>query len=84
MTTPTSSEKWIISAWSVLAVFVILNPLTYFITNSIFSIIGAPTIQNSKGPLGLAAPTLFGFVLHLVVFFLLIRVMMEIDLPGSS
>ena len=84
MTKPTSSEKWIISAWSVLAVFVILNPLTYFGTNYIFSILGAPTIQNSIGPLGLAAPTKFGFVLHLVVFFFLIRVMMEIDLPGSS
>ena len=84
MNKPTSLEKWSISAWSVLAVFVIFNPLTYYITNKVFGMIGAPTIQKSNGPLVLATPTTFGFILHLIVFFFLVRAMMEIKLPGTD
>lgn len=76
-----STEKWIISAWSVLAVLLIFNPLTYYATNYIFTLLGAPTIQNDPGPLEFSAPTIFGFVLHLVVFLLLTRGMMELPLP---
>ena len=83
MTKPSSTEKWSISAWSVLAVFVIFNPLTFWITNKVFGLLGAPTIQGPRGsPLAFAAPTFFGFTLHLIVFFLLVRAMMEIELPG--
>lgn len=82
MTKPSSTEKWSISAWSVMAVFVIFNPLTYWITNKVFGLLGAPTIQGRSGPLAFAAPTMFGFTLHLIVFFLLVRAMMEIKLPG--
>ena len=78
----TKLEKWTISAWSVLAVFVIFNPLTYWITNKVFGILGAPTLQSNDRPLTLVAPTMFGFVLHLIVFFFLVRAMMEIKLPG--
>ena len=83
MTKPSSTEKWSISAWSVLAVFVIFNPLTFWITNKVFGLLGAPTIQGPRGgrPLAFAAPTFFGFTLHLIVFFLLVRAMMEIKLP---
>lgn len=77
----TSSDKWAISAWSVLLVFLIFNPVTYYVTNYIFSLLGAPTIQNNAGPLQFSAPTAFGFVLHLVVFLLLIRGMMELKIP---
>jgi hypothetical protein len=80
----TTSQKWFISAWSVLFVFVIFNPLTWFLTNSLFGMLGAPTIQKSNGPFALATPTVFGFVLHLAVFFILVRVMMEVNLPGSK
>jgi hypothetical protein len=82
MTKPSSTEKWSISVWSVLAVFVIFNPVTYWITNKLFGLLGAHTLQMDEGPLTFAAPTMFGFTLHLVVFFLLVRVMMEIKLPG--
>jgi len=79
-----STEKWVISAWSVLVVLLIFNPVTYYVTNYIFSLIGAPTLQNeTENPLEFGAPTIFGFVLHLVVFLLLIRGMMEISLPGQ-
>lgn len=82
MNKPTSPEKWSISAWSVLAVFVIFNPLTYWITNKVFGLLGAPTIKGHSRPLAFAAPTMFGFTLHLIVFFLVVRAMMEIKLPG--
>ena len=82
MTNPTSKEKWTISAWSVLAVILIFNPVTYRLTNKIFSIAGAPTLKSNSGPLTLVAPTWFGLILHFVVFFALVRGMMEIKLPG--
>ena len=84
MTKPAATEKGSSAAWSVVAVFVIFNPLTFWITNKVFGLLGAPTIQGPRGgrPLAFAAPTFFGFTLHLIVFFLLVRAMMEIKLPG--
>ena len=82
MTKQSYTEKWYISAWSVLAVFVVFNPLTYSITNKVFGFLGAPTLQQSVHLLEFASPTIFGFTLHLVVFFLVVRAMMEIKLPG--
>lgn len=76
-TPPTSKEKWIISAWSVLAFFLVTNPITYIITNKLRSINPILATLNTDG-----SPTEFGYVLHLLVFFLGIRLMMEVKLPG--
>jgi hypothetical protein len=84
MTKPSSLKKWSISLWSVLTVFIVFNPVTYFITNSIFSMVGLHTIKKSNGVLGFSTPTIFGFVLHLFVFMFLVRLMMDIKLPGLS
>jgi hypothetical protein len=80
----TSSQKWWISTWSVLLVFAIFNPLTYFITDKLFGMIGAHTIKGNNGPFKLSTPTMFGFVLHLVVFFLLVRAIMQFNLHGTK
>jgi hypothetical protein len=80
----TTSQKWWISTWSVLLVFAIFNPLTYFITDKLFGMLGAHTIKASNGLFEFSEPTMFGFVLHLVVFFLLVRAMMQFNLPGTK
>ena len=77
-----STDKWIISAWTLVAAILVFNPVTYWVTNKVFSLLGAPTLQRNTRPLTLVAPTWFGAILHLIVFTLLIRVMMEIKLPG--
>ena len=80
MTKPNNEQKWVISAWSALAFIVISNPFTYKLTNFIF---GSISFQfktlNSNG-----CPTLFGLLLHTVVFFFLVRIMMEGKLPGTD
>jgi len=76
MTKPTNSEKWTISAWSVSAVILPFIPLTIKITN-VLSVL-SPQLATTKGN----CPTMFGYFLHFVVFFFLVRAMMEIKLPG--
>jgi hypothetical protein len=83
MTSPSSNKKWSISVWSVLVVFLIFNPVTYWITNKVFGSLGAPTIKGGGDPLDFAAPTMFGFILHLIVFLLVVRGMMDIKLLGA-
>ncbi len=80
--TSTTVKKWIISVWTLIAVILVFNPVTYWVTNKVFSLLGAPTLERHARPLTLVAPTWFGAVVHLVVFFLLTRAMMEIKLPG--
>jgi hypothetical protein len=82
MSEQTSTKKWIISLWSLLAVILIFNPITYWVTNKLFSISGNPTLQRDDDPMAMVAPTYFGFVLHLIVFFLVVRGMMQLKLPG--
>ena len=76
-TPPTNKEKWIISIWSVLVYFLITNPFTYMITNILGSINPILATVNKDG-----RPTIFGYVLHLLVFFFIVRLMMEIKLFG--
>lgn len=74
---PSNSAKWAISAWSVLAYLLVTNIFTYKLTNFLFSSVSSSLATvDSNG-----APTVFGYCLHLVVFFLLVRGMMEINLP---
>jgi hypothetical protein len=81
MPIPTSNKKWSISIWSVLVVLLIFNPITYWVTNKIFTSLGAPTIVGNRGLFYFSAPTMFGFILHLIVFLLVVRGMMDIKLP---
>lgn len=74
-----SRNKCVISVWSALVFLLIASPFMFRITDMIFSRAGLPTAQiGSKG----ACPTLFGLLLHTVVFGLIVRGMMEVQLPG--
>jgi hypothetical protein len=78
MTKITNKKKWIISAWSVVAVIVVFNPLIFQLTNLLRFI--SPMLQTVSS----TGITMTGWVLHWTVFFFLVRLMMEIKLPGSD
>jgi hypothetical protein len=71
-------QKWIITAWSLLLVIILFNPLTFKITN-ILSMI-SPNLATTS----YSGPTLFGYTLHYIVFFFIVRGMMEMKLPGTK
>lgn len=68
--------KWMISFYTALAFLVVANPLTYKLVNFICKKIGF-SIANDDG-----CPNQWGLILHAIVFFLLIRLMMVMHLPG--
>lgn len=82
MTNTTNEKKWIISAWSVLPFFIFASPVAYWLTNTLLSPMGIHT-SNGAGPLK-ACPTALGFILHTIVFFFIVRAMMEVHLPGTD
>lgn len=82
MVKPTNEQKWVISGWSVLPFLIFASPVAYWLTNTILSPMGIHT-SNGGGPLK-ACPTILGFLLHAIVFFFVVRAMMEVKLPGAD
>jgi len=66
--------KFLISAAIVMALFFVVSmPQTYGVTNSLFNMIGAPTIVNGQ-------PTVFGVLLHgLVLYVITVLIMKFVD-----
>ena len=71
-----NNQKWMITLWSAIVFILIANPFTFKLTNMLTSLVGLHTVDY-KG-----CPTVFGFILHTVVFALIIRGMMGKDVPG--
>lgn len=70
---PSSSQKWKISLFSAFIFLLVVNPYTYNLTNSLFSgLLGR--ISNH------GCPTLVGLLLHTVVYILLVRYSMDLNL----
>jgi len=69
--TPASMDKWRYSFYSLFIFFLVSNPYTYKITNSLSPI---------KTTLSLGCPTFFGLCLHGLVFLLIIRYIMDLNL----
>jgi hypothetical protein len=73
MTYPSAFDKWRFTFYTTLVLVLLLNPFTYNLTNSLLSkLLG--TISN-KG-----CPTMLGFVIHVSVFTIIIRYMMDLHL----
>lgn len=71
-----SEKRWIISAYSLIIYLVVSNKFTYKITNFLLTKISDKlSTCDANGN-----PTPYGYGLHMVVFFLLVRAIME--LPG--
>ena len=70
---PSSSEKWQITLFSAVIFLLIVNPFTYNLTNRIFSGILGPIADNG-------CPTTVGLLLHTVVYILVVRYSMDLNL----
>ena len=70
---PSSSQKWQITLFSALIFLLIVNPFTYKLTNSLFKGLLGPISVNG-------CPTFVGLVLHTIVYILLVRYSMDLNL----
>lgn len=69
-----SYKKWEISIFSALIFILVINPYTYILTQKIFSgFLGKISEQNG-------CPTIRGLALHTLVYILLVRLSMDMNL----
>ena len=71
---PSVGDKWRYTLYTTLVFLLVVNPFTYQLTNQLFSKIFG-RIASSNG-----CPTMGGIFLHAIVFTLVLRYMMDIDL----
>ena len=69
-----SSDKWRYTLYTTAILIILFNPYTYMFMNSVFSRFTGP-ISNSVG-----CPTMRGFLIHALVFTVIIRYMMDIKI----
>jgi len=70
---PSSSEKWNITIFSAVIFILIVNPYTYQFTNRLFSgILGTISVNG--------CPTMMGLILHTIVYILVVRYSMDLEL----
>jgi len=72
-TMPSSSEKWNISLFSLVIFLIVVNPFTYSLTNSILKPLVGPLVVNG-------CPTTLGIFIHSIVYLLLVRFSMDLNL----
>jgi hypothetical protein len=72
-TKPTNVEKWKYTLLTTLIFLIVANPLTYKLVNMLLGKI--IQISDKSG-----CPTEFGFIIHSIVFTLLLRGIMEFDI----
>lgn len=70
---PTDADKWRYTLYTTLVFLIIVNPLTYELTNSLFK-----SLFKVATPQG--CPTIMGILLHAAVFTVLMRYLMDLDL----
>jgi hypothetical protein len=70
---PANIQKWQITIFSALIFLLVVNPYTYNLTNSLFSGLIGPVAKNG-------CPTMVGLLLHTVVYILLVRYSMDLNL----
>lgn len=71
---PTSLDKWRFTLYTVIVFLLVVNPYTYILVNKLFGkIIGK--IADSTG-----CPTTIGFIVHTLVFTLILRFIMDFDI----
>lgn len=69
----TNIKKWQITLFSTFIFIIIINPYTYNLTNSL--------LQNTIGQLSNnGCPTNLGIIIHTIVFALIVRYSMDLDL----
>lgn len=73
-------QRWIASFVAALLFLIISSPTVYKLVSSIFSnLVPSLPIANGEG-----CPTMLGLVVHTIVFFLLVRAVMEIPMMKKT
>ncbi len=70
--TPTYVDKWLYTLYTSLVLIAVFNPWTYKLTNRILYSVTGPLAKNG-------CPTWIGFVIHVIVFTLVVRGLMDIS-----
>lgn len=68
-----SSQKWQITIFSAVIFLLVVNPFTYKLTNYLFRSVLGPIAVNG-------CPTLVGLALHTIVYILIVRYSMDLNL----
>ena len=69
---PTYAEKWLYTLYTTAVLIAVFNPWTYKLTNSLLYSFTGPLFKNG-------CATWLGFVIHVVVFTLVVRGLMDIS-----
>jgi hypothetical protein len=69
-----SSDKWRFTLYTTLVLFILFNPWTYNLVDKLVSNI----IGHTANQVG--CPTVLGFTVHLIIFTIIIRYMMDMHL----
>ena len=72
---PNSMDKWRYTLITTVLFLIIVNPMTYKLTNKIFSKIFGSLANASSG-----CPSMLGIGIHAVVFTLLLRLLMDMKI----
>jgi hypothetical protein len=72
---PTNSDKWRFTIYTVIIFLLVINPYTYIFVNKLLGKIIGKIADPSNG-----CPTKLGFIVHTIVFTLLLRYIMEFDI----
>lgn len=67
------SDKWRYTLYTTVIFILVVNPYAYQLTNKLFSVILGKIAING-------CPTMIGLLLHVVIFTLILRYIMELDL----
>uniref|UniRef100_A0A6C0B8D4 Uncharacterized protein n=1 Tax=viral metagenome TaxID=1070528 RepID=A0A6C0B8D4_9ZZZZ len=74
MAAPSASDKWRFTLYSTFVLVILFNPWTYSLVNSLLSrFIGQTATGNG-------CPTPLGFAIHVIIFTLIIRYMMDLGI----
>ena len=71
---PRTHDKWRYTLYTTVIFLIVVSPYTYKLTNQLFSKLLGP-VASSVG-----CPTTIGIILHAVVFTLILRYVMELDI----
>ena len=69
----TNIEKWLIALFLAILFVIISSPALYGITDGISRVLCLPPTSKGQGP------TLYGLFIHFLIFFLVIRLLLEND-----
>ena len=77
-------QKWIVCSYITLWYIIVTNAYTFKLTNMIFTPLGKMANVDAATCDVFAKPTMFGVIVHVIVFFLGVRAIMKIPVPDPT